>query len=75
MTMRRWFFFGTGFLLLALFILLRATPVVAQGLSNQPRFKYRVIVALPDTRSIQAALTEDGYAGGLAEFEGTSSRP
>jgi hypothetical protein len=61
-TMRRWFLFGTGFLLLTLFISSRATPVGSQGSSNQPRFEYRVIEVLPDTRSIQAALTEYGHA-------------
>lgn len=68
--MRRWFFFGTGFLLLTLFVSLRPTPVVSQGPSNQPRFEYRVIEVPPDTRSIQAALTEYGDAGWeLAAFE------
>jgi hypothetical protein len=70
MTLRRWLFFGAGFLLLTLVVSLRAAPVVSQGLSNQPRFEYRVIKVSPDERSIQAALTEYGYAGReLAAFE------
>jgi len=67
---RQWVFFGAGSLLLTLFVSLRATPVVSQGPSNQPRFEYRVIEVPPDTRSIQAALNEYGQAGWeLAAFE------
>jgi len=66
----RWLFIGTGCLLLVLFLSLRATPVVSQGPSNQPRFEYRVIEVPPDTRSIQSALNEYGQAGWeLAAFE------
>jgi hypothetical protein len=67
---RQWVFCGAGVLLLTLFVSLRATPVVPQGLSNQPRFEYRVIDVPPDTRSIQSALNEYGQAGWeLAAFE------
>lgn len=59
----RWFLFGTGLLLLTLGLTLRTTPGVSQGLSTQPRFEYRVLEVLPDTRSIQAVLTEYGQSG------------
>ena len=66
----RWFLFGTGCLLLTLGLALRATPVVSQGSLNPPRFEYRVLEVLPDTRSIQAVLTEHGQSGWeLAAFE------
>lgn len=67
---RRWIIFGFGCLTLTVFVSLRATPVVSQSSSSQPQFEYRVIEVLPDTRSIQAALTEYGHAGWeLAAFE------
>lgn len=66
----RWFLFGTGLLLLTLVLALRTTPVVSQGPLVQPRFEYRVLEVLPDTRSIQAVLTEYGQSGWeLAAFE------
>ena len=66
----RWFLFGAGLLLLTLGLALRPTPGGSQGLSTQPRFEYRVLEVLPDTRSIQAVLTEYGQAGWeLAAFE------
>ncbi len=69
-TLRRWFLFGTGLLALILFAYVRATPVVSQGLSNVPRYEYRVTEVLGDTRSIQAALDEYGHSGWeLVAFE------
>ncbi len=65
-----WFLVGMGFLMLTLGLTLHTTPVVSQGLSTQPRFEYRVLEVLPDTRSIQAVLTEYGQSGWeLAAFE------
>ncbi|MBX9657728.1 MAG: hypothetical protein K2X00_04115 [Nitrospiraceae bacterium] len=58
----RWLLFGAGCLLLGLALALRPTPVVSLVLSTQPRFEYRVLEVLPDTRSIQAVLTEYGQA-------------
>lgn len=66
----RWFLFGTGCLLLTLGLALHTTPGVSQGFSAQPRFEYRVLEVLPDTRNIQAVLTEYGQSGWeLAAFE------
>jgi hypothetical protein len=68
--LRRWFLFGTGLLALIFFAYVRATPVVSQGLPNVPRYEYRVIEVLGDTRSIQTALDEYGHAGWeLVAFE------
>lgn len=66
----RWFLIGAGLFTLPFVVSLGATPVESQGASTQPRFEYRVIEVLPDTRSIQQALDEYGHTGWeLVAFE------
>lgn len=68
--MQQWLVFATGCLALGFLVALHAGPAVSQSSSHESRFEYRVIEVPPETRSIQAALTEYGNAGWeLAAFE------